>query len=358
MTTSFPATYYSAAGHPFAATVFVSPVTITIRFRDQEQAHELYWLTSDLTGFDEQPFALHYRNKDGGAERLLVQDTSLQLALKTALRHHKLFAPAHKRVLSNIWVKLGILLGLILALLLMAYLWWIPALGDRIARHFDKQSEIDMGEKMYQAMASDFPIDQEKTRLLNQFYQELHFAVDYPVQITVVTSDISNAFAIPGGHIVVYDAILDRMKTPEELAALLAHEASHVALRHSLRNIFRMLSRKMFLSLITGGQNDLAAAAINNADELKGLQYSRSLETEADDNGLQLMTRSHIDVMGMERLMELLQKESNSAEPPALLSTHPIFSDRIDNIRKRVKELPVVSTSNPKLKEIFKAIYE
>src|SRR5205823_5662759 len=134
---------------------------------------------------------------------------------------------------------------------------------------------------------------------LNQFYKQLHYDVHYPVQITVVHSDEMNAFAIPGGHIVVYDAILETMKTPEELAALLAHEASHVALRHSLRNIFRSQARKMFLSLLMGNQASIVSVVVNNADELKGLEYSRSLETEADNNGIQLMANSNINVQGM-----------------------------------------------------------
>jgi predicted Zn-dependent protease len=149
------------------------------------------------------------------------------------------------------------------------------------------------------------------------------------------------------------------MKTPEELAALLAHESSHVALRHSLRNIFRSLARQMFLALIFGNESGMISVVVGHADELKGLQYSRALETEADDNGLQLMAKSHINVQGMLHLMQMLQKESSdNPQMPGILSTHPVFDERIDNIKQEIQRLPATPTENGELKKIFHAIYE
>jgi predicted Zn-dependent protease len=202
---------------------------------------------------------------------------------------------------------------------------------------FSKEREIALGEQMYQSLISGAKIDEHKTRAINDFYKALHYDIGYPVQITVVESNDVNAFAVPGGHIVVYDAILEGMKTPEELAALLGHEGSHVALRHSLRNIFRSMARKMFLLVVIGGDAGIAGYLADRADDLKGLEYSRALETEADDNGIILMRKSGLNPSGMMRLMELLQKESAGREPSALLSTHPVFESRIKNIRRNLE---------------------
>jgi predicted Zn-dependent protease len=227
-----------------------------------------------------------------------------------------------------------------------------------MANRFSKEAEINLGEQMYQSVKLQYRIDNQKTAILNEFYKQLHYDVGYPVSITVVESKEMNAFAIPGGHIVVYDAILDQMKTPEELAALLGHEASHIALRHSLRNVFRSMARQMFIAIIAGDQSGIVSVVVNNADALKGLQYSRSLETEADDNGLQLMEKSNINPQGMRRLMQMLQKESGAGEPSAFLSTHPVFKDRIQHIETRLKQLPAITTANDSLKTIFHSIYE
>lgn len=358
---TYSATYHNAAGHFFQATVFLSPVTITIRYRDEaNQEKDVYWLTKDLIAYNEQVIdsELQCRNSSGEVERLGIRDPQLVQALKHTLRGHRLFSKAHTRALGSIWVKLGIIALILIGILLALYLWLAPWLGEKMASGFAKESEISMGEQMYQSVIQQYNIDEHKTAVLNDFYTQLHYDVGYPVKITVVESNEINAFAIPGGHIVVYDAILDNMKSPEELAALLGHEASHIALRHSLRNIFRDLARKMFLAMVFGNETGITSVVINNADALKQLQYSRSLETEADNNGLQLMSKNNINTQGMVRLMNLLQKESGGAEQSSFLSTHPVFKDRIENIEKQIQQLPAATTSNENLKKLFHDIYE
>jgi Zn-dependent protease with chaperone function len=359
--TTYSATYHTSTGRYYQATVYLSAVTITIRYRDEEnQEKEVYWLTKDLVAYHEQALGgeLQYRNNRGEIERLGVRDVQLTEALKRTLSHHRLFGKAHTRLLNNVWVKLGLITGIIFLVLLGIYLWLVPILGERMAKGFSKDAEISMGEQMYQSVLQQYHVEVKKTAILNDFYKQLHYDIAYPVSITVVESNEMNAFAIPGGHIVVYDAILDRMKTPEELAALLGHEGSHIALRHSLRNIFRSMARQMFLALIVGNQAGVISEVVGNADALKGLQYSRSLETEADDNGLQLMAKNNINPQGMMRLMQMLQKESGGAEPAPFLSTHPVFKDRIKNIEDQIKQLPNVTTANDSLKTIFHSIYE
>ena len=354
MSITYSATYHDAAGRFYPATIFLSAVTITIRYQDENnQVKDVNWLTKDITGFQQQSIQseIQYKNNLGETERLSIRDEQLVQALKKTLSHHRAFGNTGSRVAGNVWTKL-------LAILLGIYLWFMPWLGERIAQGFSKETEISMGEQMYESMIPQYKIDSGKTVILNEFYKELHYDVGYPITITVVESNEMNAFAMPGGHIVVYSTILETMKTPEELAALLGHEASHVGLRHSLRNIFRDLSRKMFLALLFGNDSGITAVVVNNADALKQLQYSRSLETEADNNGLQLMAKNNINVQGMTRLIQMLQKESGGAETSSFLSTHPVFKDRIQNIEAQIKKLPVVTTGNDRLKKLFHAIYE
>jgi Zn-dependent protease with chaperone function len=361
MATNHMATYYNQGGRFYQASIFVSTVTVTIRYRDeQHQEKDVHWLEKDIIAFEERgaEAELQYRNAQGQLERLVMRDQDLIASVKKNLRHNRHIGKVHHRLFNTMGSKVAIVFGIVVAVILIVYLWFVPWLGERIAMNFSKEYEISLGEQMYKSMAGTFKIDAGKTKVLNEFYRQLHYQVDYPIQITVVESGEMNAFAIPGGHIVVYDAILERMKTPEELAALLGHEASHIALRHSLRNMFRSLARKMFLSLVIGSDAGIVAVLVDNADNLKGLEYSRSLETDADNNGLKLMSKSGIDVQGMVRLMELLKKESGSAQPAAFLNTHPVFNDRIENIKEQVRRLPATSKEQPELKKLFHAIYE
>lgn len=361
MITTYSATYHDSAGRFYPATIFLSAVTITIRYQDENnQQKDVNWLTKDLIALNKQVIGseLQHRNSTGAVDRLGIRDEQLMQALQKTLSRHKLFGNPSSRVLGNVWTKLAIIALFILFLLVGAYLWFMPWLGERIANSFSKETEISLGEQMYESMIPQYKIDSGKTVILNEFYKELHYDVGYPVTITVVDSKEMNAFAMPGGHIVVYSTILENMKTPEELAALLGHEASHIGLRHSLRNIFRDLSRKMFLALLFGNDSGITAVVVSNANALKQLEYSRSLETEADDNGLQLMEKNNINVQGMVRLMQMLKNESGGAESSAFLSTHPVFKDRIQHIEEQIKKMPAVTTGNDRLKKLFHAIYE
>ena len=361
MSISYLATYYSPDGKSWPATVFVSAVTITIRYTDQNnRQHDIYWLEKELGGFEERPDGaeLQYRTNAGETERLIISDPALVEAIKKQLSHNRFIGKPHQRVLSRASTKILMVLGIMVALLLSGYLWFVPWLGERAAMGFSKEYEISMGHRMYKAISGTFTIDDRKTEVVNRFYSQLQYNTGYPIKITVVESAQINAFAIPGGHIVVNDALLKKMKTPEKLAALLGHEASHVAMRHSLRNMFRSLARKMFLALVFGNDAGIANIMINNADELKGLAYARALETAADNDGLQLMAKSGMDPNGMIRLMELLQQESGGHEPNSLLSTHPVMADRIRNIKKQMRSLTPVQKDNTALKKLFHDIHE
>jgi predicted Zn-dependent protease len=201
-------------------------------------------------------------------------------------------------------------------------------------------------------------VDTARTSILNSFYAELNYKVGYPVRITVVHSIDVNAYAIPGGHIIVNDAILEGMKTPEELAALLGHEATHIAERHSLRTLFRSVARQLFLSLLIGNNSGVVGFLVSNADELKGLQYSRSLESDADEKGILLMEKSGLNTEGMLHLIQMLQRVTIGATTVSYLSTHPDFEKRLADIKAKIKEHPGASATPTPLKKLFHSLYE
>ncbi len=254
------------------------------------------------------------------------------------------------------WLGAATALAILAGLFLLLYLVIIPWIGEVVAGRISKDWEMSVGEQMHSAMMETYEVDQHRTGTINEFYRATGFNIAYPVKITVVKDAQLNAFALPGGFIVVNDGLINRLSSHSELAALLGHEASHISERHSLRNMFRTLSRKMFLSLIIGNSSGMAAVIVDQADALKGLQYSRRLETEADDHGLELMARHGIDPHGMLSLMQLLQEETKGKEPSALLSTHPVFEDRISNIRRQIGSISASPNKQQTLSGIFRSL--
>ncbi|WEK38072.1 MAG: M48 family metallopeptidase [Candidatus Pseudobacter hemicellulosilyticus] len=355
------ASYYNNIAGPYRARLILSSVTLTIRYEDeQNQQQEMHWLGEKIISLEERvnDAELRYPGANGQPEeRLIIHDQETIQGIKKQFAHQP-FARTGRapRPFRSGWSKLLLLLGFFGALLLAAYLWMIPWLGERVAMNFSRNYEVEIGEHLYSSTISQYTIDTHKTTQVNHFYGLLQYQTNYPVSITVVNAGTPNAFAIPGGHIVVFDAILEKMKTPEQLAALLGHEVSHIALRHSLRNIFRSLARKMFLSLLLGSESGITAVIVNNADALKGLEYSRELETEADENGMRLMSHNHIDPNGMLQLMELLQDATQGTGTVNFLSTHPVFDRRIDHIKAQLRTLQTPRETNDSLSSLFQQL--
>lgn len=242
---------------------------------------------------------------------------------------------------------------LLLLFLWASYVWLLPAIATYGAKVFPKDYEIELGQKLYASVLEGEQIDSSKTIAINQFFNQLKIEKSYPAKVTVVKSNITNAFAMPGGGIVVYDAILNNMNSPEQLAALLAHEYSHVELKHATRNLFRTLSGYLFLSIIFGDMSGVGGVLIENAHELRNLSYNRDLETEADNHGLKILEQNNISNQGMIDLFELLKKESNGVQVNELISTHPDLDSRIKNVQEYASKQPYKIKPNDSLNVYF-----
>ncbi|MHA4845301.1 M48 family metallopeptidase [Flavitalea antarctica] len=361
MAGTFKAIYHDELNHFYNAEIFISQVTLTMRYRNEHgQLIDRNWLGEDIISLEEGELqsTLYYTNESGKTEKLVMRDRVLVDEIKRQFRHRRFAGKKLHYSTGKTSYRVAALLLIILLIVGCIYFFFVPWLGERIAVRFSKEKEINLGEQMYRSIISNSKVDRHKTAVLNRFYKELNYDISYPVKITVIQSDEVNAFAVPGGNIVVYDGILEGMKTPGQLAALLGHEASHIELRHSLRNIFRSMARKMFLLVILGGDAGIAGYVADRADNLKGLQYSRELETEADNNGINLMKGSGVNPKGMLQLMELLAKEADGRETSSLLSTHPVFRIRIKNIRQQLTQQSSETPGSPRLAELFHEIYE
>lgn len=202
------------------------------------------------------------------------------------------------------------------------------------------ETERELGEMIYASMAEGLKIDTAATEKLIRFADELKLSDQYKMEFTVVDEKEINAFAIPGGHIVVYKGILAEMDEPEELVALLGHEASHVNERHSLRSILRQLSGSVLLSMVFGDLGSIGGAVVGQADQLRSLSYSRSLEEEADASAMELMRNNKVDPRGMIGLMDRLKKAESGTALPGFLSTHPLTKDRKSTAEKYILKFP------------------
>lgn len=242
----------------------------------------------------------------------------------------------------------------VIALLVCAYLWILPWTAERLAMVVPREVDQRIGETAFQQMAFAMTIDKERTEALREFGRELKLSAHYEPTYHVVIEDQVNAFALPGGHIVVFTGILNRMDSADELAALLAHEATHVEERHSTRMMARSMAGYLFLSLLIG---DVNAVVAENANALRNLGYGRGLESEADEMGQERLLENGVDPMAMVKLLELLEREAmDMPEALAFLSSHPLTKERIEAARERAEELGTPADLNEKLDLLFRRL--
>lgn len=225
----------------------------------------------------------------------------------------------------------------VLMLMGLGYWFGLPWLAGAVASRFPVSTEVEMGDTMYENMIRAYDVDERLTAATNDFARSIDFKTPYSIRITVVKDNEVNAFALPGGRIVVFDGIIRKMKTKEELAALLAHEVSHVHYRHSLRNIFRSLAGYLFLSLLLNDINGIVTVLADNSNMLANLTYSRELETEADTKGMAALASNGISLKGFVDLFTLLRGEHGDVASLKLLSTHPMTEERLRVAEEMVK---------------------
>jgi Zn-dependent protease with chaperone function len=233
----------------------------------------------------------------------------------------------------------GIGLSLIFGFLAIAYFFIIPLVIIGVAEVFPRDMETSLGKQLRENFIEKEIIDSTKTVEINKFYDHLQVDTDYKINITVVKSDIKNAFALPGGEIVVFSAILDSMKTYGELAALLGHEVGHIQKRHTLKMIFRNLSNYILISAVFQDFSGIMAIVVENASMVEQLSYNREVESESDDFGFEVLLKNKIDPHGMVNLFQQLSDSSNKTiegNVPEFLMTHPKLDSRIATIKEKI----------------------
>jgi len=163
----------------------------------------------------------------------------------------------------------------------------------------------------------------------------------YTFEITLVKSDVVNAFALPGGYIVVFTGLMKKAESPDEVAGVLAHELNHVLQRHGLERIVKQLGFVAVVSIMLGNQQGLGGVMKQIGVELMTLKFGRAQETEADLTGLQLLHRAKIDPSGMITFFErLAEKDEGRVE---LLSTHPMSRTRAERLKAELAAMPKLS---------------
>lgn len=299
----------------------------------------------------------------GGEARLALDEAALLAAL---VERAPQLAPARGGLGRGI-VKWSVLA--LLAMAVLAGTLWIvlPRVAQIVAAVIPISWEAALGEQVYEQIGEIFAKmegkeevqicvgDTASRRVLDDLTSRLAAASDspYDFRIAVLDLDTPNAFALPGGRIVLLRGLLDFAESPDEIAGVLAHEMGHVVHRHGTEGIVHALGLTFFFGVMLG---DMGSGSIGLLGEtLVSNAFSREAETEADRSALETLGRAGLATGGLIQFFERLKKELG--DMPALLavlSTHPRHEDRLEMFARADRGgAPALSDSDWKILKDF-----
>lgn len=340
---------FPASGTPCLVHVEAHGITVTFTFDSHESRSEsipFSGVTVSAGGLDHDQLVVRWPGTKGERTLYLKDPDVIRSFRQTAPDHLKSpFEQAAARVRQvrhrhrMMW---GIVGGGILAAALG--LWFgsdllVELAVDRIPVEWEQK----LGESAYRDFLSHQEVMKEGPAVgaIEEMTHRLTEQIPdnpYKFEVTVVKSDIVNAFALPGGYVVVFTGLMKKADSGEEVAGVLAHELNHVLQRHGLERIVKNLGLMAVVAIIVGDQQGLIGLMRQVGVELLTLKFGREQETEADLTGLQLLNRAKIDPAGMITFFQKLsEKDEGRME---WLSTHPMSTARAERLRSELAALP------------------
>jgi predicted Zn-dependent protease len=244
-------------------------------------------------------------------------------------------------ILASILVIAGLIYGL--------YLLRTP-INKAIAKSIPLEWETALGESVFEGYKEGRTLieDAEMLTSLETFINPLLSSIPdkrYAFQVYMIEDPTINAFALPGGYVVLHTGLLLAAESAEEVLGVLAHEISHVTLRHGIRKLLDSLGLLLILKAIIGDQSGIWGELLNNGAFLLDRKFSRGFEREADETGFLYLVNARIDPRGMIGFFQRLREESEKAGTLALeetlnfLGTHPDPGSRIKYLNRKWRQL-------------------
>lgn len=249
-------------------------------------------------------------------------------------------------------VRIAVTATVALASVIAAYLYGVPLLASRIVGLVPPAWEHSLGETVGQQMeaslsdsgglqACDSNPDSVANRAIARFGTAALEGSGSPfdLDITVVKSDIPNAFALPGGRVFFFSSLLNQAETQDEFAGVLAHEIGHVAHRHGMEQLISTAGTGALIGFILGDMTGISVAAGLGATIIDA-RFSRDAERQADAYAAKVAERMDFDPAGLADLINRVSTDDDYARALALLSTHPLTDDRKASLERLSQQRP------------------
>lgn len=219
-----------------------------------------------------------------------------------------------------------------------------PLLSGPLARSTPTHVESTLGANTRQLLSfitDECRVDDRAQAEADDLIRRLGSAAGSPFNssLTFVDADFPNAFALPGGAIMVTDDLIDMLDTPDQLAGVLAHETAHVARRHVMAAVIRELGGAMALDLLVGGGSGAGQQIALSGLQLQSIRHGRNAESEADELAIAYLIETGIDPEGLAEFFDVIADFTGDDGQPGvteLLLSHPTPTRRASEVRSLI----------------------
>jgi Zn-dependent protease with chaperone function len=247
-----------------------------------------------------------------------------------------------RRVDRRLWFSLFVILVGSLVVGYYGLLWASHAALHALPISFDQE----LGQRVFHALnlgrdeIKDVGIVEPLQKIVDRLAP--HAAVEgFTFVVYVVESPQLNAFALPGGTIVVYTGLIEAAERPEQIAGVLGHEMAHVTLRHGLERIGKITGLSLAVKVLLGDVQGVIMAGTELFQLATISSYSRIQENAADHEGVRMLYEAGVDPTGLAQFFETLHEEhGNVPGIIAWLDSHPQDKERIAAVKAQLAELP------------------
>ena len=268
--------------------------------------------------------------------RLSIADESIARALRANAPQLSRRPPVENKGRMAAWG-----LGAVASVALIVFVL-VPVMANQLATYLPPEGEKALGDATYEQTratlgdADLMPVEACETpdglAALEAMIARLDAEADlpYPLEVTVLDHPLVNAFALPGGRVVLFRGLIEAASGPDEVAAILAHEIGHVVNRDPTRDALRLAGSIGVLGLLFG---DFAGGTVVLVltNQLINAKYSQAAESGADDYAHALLTEAGLPPSALGTFFERLRDEHGDAEGVyAHFSSHPQMTARIE----------------------------
>lgn len=320
----------TAAVH--AVTVRIDPHGMSLKRRAEDgglgQAETLAsWTLSSLQADDSYKGLIRVTSRESPAAALTVAEPAFRDALVQAGLLKQ--AGSARRVLLGLLVAAAAVVGIIVV--------GIDPLSRSIAQKIPLEYEAKLNSGIMSRFTDDRCNSSESDAVLQKLLDQLRGpeSAGIPFQVVLTKDDMVNAFALPGGTIVLTRGFLHAAESGDEVAGVMAHEMEHVIRRHVTTRIVRTAILTGVWHFTVGDFSGLLVVDPSTAYQLATLSFDRHDEADADRGALRMLSRAGISHDGFAAFFQRLKSEGPNA--PTIISTHPDHDARLSLIAAQPK---------------------